>query len=554
MLAILSYLVFQTTQKYNYLLKKVFVLIKEDFSFSHQSKYISYMYNITRLIHLIIVIVWLCCSGCYQTRNRFTVSPQTPVEATDKVLREKLSAQSKKRLSANVIYESNPSSKNFPGMVRPSYSMTNNRFHFRHIKPDSADFILHEKMGYSDPEKFTLYCTGLYAVPGKPFYVTFSSKIFSTNDVAVVIGAHSDYLADYSDQDWRRLPAVTSYFVINDELKFASSPYGGLIYLAIKSNAPTIDAFLFFKNVVYAPYFKSGETDIGDWCKQLSNNKAPWGEIASDKVSITLPDSALQKIDDPQKILNLWDRIISTAYELAQIKAPLCRPVRFVVDEQISDGFMHAGYPIMLEHSVVNRTNCLDFLIDSNRLLTPSDGGANWGFFHELGHNLQNTEWVFEGTTEVTCNLFTLYVFDKVFKSRERAHPDIQSGHQRLLMNAYFEVGASYERYKKQDPFLALIPFMQLQEEFGWEPFKKVFKIYNDIQTDDTLHNLYTQKDKFNLYKIDRFIERLSVATNKNLVPFFRTWGIPGSQQLAKKLGHLNDWIPQELKPYIKER
>lgn len=33
----------------------------------------------------------------------------------------------------------------------------------------------------------------------------------------------------------------------------------------------------------------------------------------------------------------------------------------------------------------------------------------SWGLYHEMGHNRQKGEWTFEGCTEVTVNIFSLY-------------------------------------------------------------------------------------------------------------------------------------------------
>src|SRR5690606_5207718 len=126
---------------------------------------------------------------------------------------------------------------------------------------------------------------------------------------------------------------------------------GGLIYLAIKADAASADVLFRFKNAIQAPYYRYQKTTIQDWQQQLRNNRAPWGEIASEKIIITLPDSALQKIPDTGKLLKVWDEVVSTANELAQVESPFVRPLRIVIDEQTSVGFMHSGYPIMAENS-----------------------------------------------------------------------------------------------------------------------------------------------------------------------------------------------------------
>ncbi len=47
-----------------------------------------------------------------------------------------------------------------------------------------------------------------------------------------------------------------------------------------------------------------------------------------------------------------------------------------------------------------------------------------WGLFHELGHNHQAREWTFEGTGEVTCNLWSLYLSQNLCKIPDEAAHD----------------------------------------------------------------------------------------------------------------------------------
>lgn len=311
-----------------------------------------------------------------------------------------------------------PSSVNFPGAAKAGFELKSETFHFIHKKADSSQYNISKKFIASYPNLATWYSTGLYAVAGQPIYLDLRPKLYNT-EIYLIIGAHSDYLgsAYAANEDWRRMPGVVSGFVLDSNFRFASSPFGGLIYVVIGTDEPTVDAELTFKNVILAPHYQSGNTTTANWKKHLASNKAPWGEIASDKVIITLPDSALQKLKNPEEVLRQWDKILSCESNLAHLPAPFIRPMRMVVDEHIAAGFMRSGYPIMIHHSPSQGMLSLDIITNPAKLLLPSNGGANWGFFHEIGHNLQNLEWVFDGTSEVTCNLFTLYVFDSLIKT-----------------------------------------------------------------------------------------------------------------------------------------
>ena len=99
------------------------------------------------------------------------------------------------------------------------------------------------------------------------------------------------------------------------------------------------------------------------------------------------------------------------------------------------------------------------------------------------------------------------------------------------------------------------ILIMQVQKQFGWVSFKKVFKWYlehpshdfDNINSNDSLYK------KANEVKINRFVERLSVEVKRNLTGFFRTWGLPVDISADEKLKIYKVWIPEELKAYEKK-
>lgn len=93
---------------------------------------------------------------------------------------------------------------------------------------------------------------------------------------------------------------------------------------------------------------------------------------------------------------------------------------------------------------------------------------------------MQNIDWVFGGTTDVSCNFFSLYMSDRLVGERNGAHPGVSNQNTELMMRKYFSKGANYETWQ-QDPFLELIMFRQLQEAFDWESFKTGFRRYHEL-------------------------------------------------------------------------
>ncbi len=190
---------------------------------------------------------------------------------------------------------------------------------------------------------------------------------------------------------------------------------------------------------------------------------------------------------------------------------------------------MHAGYPLMTHLDVA------DLMLDKTRLESDAHGGV-WGLFHELGHNHQVRDWTFDGTGEVTANLFTLYVFDKVNGMPPRTLRDFSEEGRAKMLKAYLEDGPNFQEWKR-NPFLALLMYIQLQEAFDWKSFKSVFAEYSDLPLDE--------RPKDDGERRDQWMVRFSRTVERNLSPFFEAWGIPTSKEAQNSIAELPAWMPE---------
>ena len=187
---------------------------------------------------------------------------------------------------------------------------------------------------------------------------------------------------------------------------------------------------------------------------------------------------------------------------------------------------MHSGYPIMtfLDKSV------------EHSISTSELAAGSWGHFHELGHNHQQGDWTFDGTREVTCNLFSLYVMETVCgkppgQGHEAMKPDVVD----KRLRSYLGSTDKFFRWKS-DPFLALTMYDQLRAGFGWETYKKVFAEYRALPI--------TGRPKTDEEKRDQWLVRFSRAAGKNLGPFFEAWGVPTSASARQSIAGLPVWMP----------
>jgi len=103
----------------------------------------------------------------------------------------------------------------------------------------------------------------------------------------------------------------------------------------------------------------------------------------------------------------------------------------------------------------------------------------------------------------------------------------------------YVTEGRDFEQWKRK-PFLALIMYLQLQEQFGWEVYKEVFSEYSSLTENE--------RPKTDAEKRDQWMIRFSRATGYNLGPFFEAWNIPVSQEAREQIKQLPTWIPDYMK------
>ncbi len=440
-----------------------------------------------------------------------------------------------------------PSAKHFPGLLKEGYQSISKDIPIKHKKmPDHLRGI-NKKLGLSRnfnfPNDLTHYSTGLYAPAGVPIELIVPADL--RGKASVQIGIHTDTIPAQSSwhRHWRRMPYVTNSKALSDEKVTITSPFGGLIYINVDPEMQDLDSTLRISGGVQTARYIAGETTPEQFRAMLAQSPAPWGEFETDNLIITMSNEGLKKIKDPAESARVWQGIIGACYELAQIPEPFFRKQRIVLDEQISIGLMHSGYPVMAHHCEgVEHYEAEQFIYD------PSTLSAAWGFFHEIGHNMQNTtDWVFSGTSEVSVNLFSLYIYDQIIMGSDQSHDGVSAAATQKAMKEYFAGGAQYEDWKKS-PFLGLILFRQIRNEFGWDVYKKIFARFNESSLTNKPCYLPCESSG-DQRKIDNWVYHLSDITQRDLAPFFIAWGIPVSAGISDSTKQWRPWMPYSFNP-----
>ncbi len=439
--------------------------------------------------------------GRYPTES----SPLTPADSFDRMM---MACNTELLLLAPPAEtKANPAAKDFPGEVPASAPRINDRV---------------VEISTSVPR---WHGTGLYAAPGEAIRIAVPPQAVGKG-FNVRIGCHTDTL--WHLPLWKRVPDITRHEALGHAETTIAGAFGGLIYINVPDNVAPATLRFAISGAVEAPRFILGKTSLADWKATIRNLPGPWAELETEKIILSVPSEKIRKLDNPDELMTLWDRIMDAEADLAAMPHDRKSPERIVPDVQISGGYMHAGYPIM---------TWLDGSVETS-LSTEKISQGSWGHFHELGHNHQQKDWTFDGTGEVTCNLFSLYVMETICgKPPGQGHEAMQPAERDKRFRDYLAVADKSPKWKS-DPFLALTMYDQLRAAFGWETYKKVFAEYRALAPD--------ARPKNDGEKRDQWLTRFSRAAGKNLGPFFEAWGVPTSDAARQSIADLPAWMPPD--------
>ena len=368
--------------------------------------------------------------------------------------------------------------------------------------------------------------TGLYAAAGETITVTIPASLVEKG-YAVRIGCHSDTL--YHLDKWARAPDVTKTVPLQAPVTQVASAFGGLLYIEVPARpAEDTDFTATLSGAVAAPLFVLGQDDDATWNSEIKLRRAPWAELACDKMIVSVPTQVARMVKNPTELMTFWKKQVEAQDDISNQIAERKRPERMVADVQISAGFMHSGYPIMLHLPEAVE------MVTFNRIKFPG-----WGFHHEVGHNHQRGDFTFDGTVEVTNNVLAMYVYEAVLgKDWLIGHPNISEEARKAHVQKIKSAADKWQIWKS-DPFVALTTYIQLVQAFGWESWRQYLHSFADPSFGPAPANDDAKRDQF--------LVRYSKITKKNLGPFFAAWGIPVSASAKAEVSQFEDWMPQEM-------
>lgn len=350
--------------------------------------------------------------------------------------------------------------------------------------------------------------TGLYAPPGKTITLEVPQ---GAEHVSVQIGSQDDDLR--GAKTWSRVPLLTHFKKLNQGTIQVSSPYGGMIYLIPMKPAAGSKVNITISGAVQAPYYELGKTTQEQWDAMRADPMTPIAELKSERVVLNVPSEFIREVTNPEELMKTWDEIMNDADRLSgqSMNAPLPHtadryPRYYVVDRQITSGALHAGYPIMAPFGAGKDLVNLEYITTKA-----------WGYWHELGHEYQQSAWTWSDVGEVSVNIFSLYIQEQFGNPSEL----LKEKNGKTYYERAFEFLNSEDPdklYGKIDHYDRLVLFKQLQLAYGWELYTSIFTAYRELPKEDL--------PRTNQEQIDTFAVMASRLAGEDLTLFFTKWAV----------------------------
>jgi len=416
-----------------------------------------------------------------------------------------------------------PASKTFPGAVDPAAKRLDERI----VIPIQVG-----SQGLLEPGQvfYRWHSTGLYVPAGDKVKITINAGDLSQH-LKAQIGVHDDELG-HMDQFTRNENNLTRTFELSNLSTEIYSPFGGLLMINVPDTTSLKKINIRVSGAVRAPYFRLGVTSVKDWQVRIRDYPGPWAELASDKLILTVPAHRIRKLDDPEKLMRFWNEVMDADARLAAISTTRVHPERIIIDRQVAFGALFTT-----DRKIVapDDENCA-LMLDEDLMRKK----GSWGHFHELGHRHQFWGIDFNGLQEVTVNLYTMYIYDKVLHKGLYNHENIPSKEAVIgSIKKYMEDKPDFNKFCNE-PFLALKMYIELIENFGWQPIEQVFRQYRMLPA--------AQYPVSEADKRDYWFTCICAATGRDLSAFFDKWQIPITEKARASVKAYPGWLPEELK------
>lgn len=247
--------------------------------------------------------------------------------------------------------------------------------------------------------------------------------------------------------------------------------------------------------------------------------------VEGKNVMVSMPYRFFMKCRKPVDFIKQLDAVYEIYADLTDGIKPFNGDKIMILNVDNLIFHMSSGNPIL------SRQDRIEYIIEE--LEKSNYKNPSGGLMHELAHGFiigMKHYFVFGGgDNESWAAFLPFYAYQKLGLDIEnKAHE--WKGNAR----AYHKSGErDFERIKNE--YWLMIGFLHyIQEEYGWDVYKKLFKRYAElIRANDYPDFDETEK------KVNIFVKELSLAAGVNFARYFKRWGFPVSAATNRELKHL---------------
>jgi uncharacterized protein YkwD len=279
------------------------------------------------------------------------------------------------------------------------------------------------------------------------------------------------------------------------------------------------------------PFFYLGKTSPAQFKQQIDSLKrSDYVQLASDKVMITIPYEDYIK-SPARNLTNTFDtlhKVIDWENECAGFEgssrehSPTRLRLHYVVDTYNRNGDGYYMYATAYQIGML-RSNFTE-------LIHPELLCKGWGIWHETGHTNQQPSWKWKAVTEISVNIFSLYVQEKFELPSVLNKPDGFAKGVTIAENIKNYMASPDKDYNAQGQqnllFTKMFMFWQLKENYGWQLIRDIHRYFRENPAEGG-----TDQDK-----ADRFIYAVCFLTKSDLRPFFLKWGLKPADNMNSRI------------------
>jgi hypothetical protein len=254
--------------------------------------------------------------------------------------------------------------------------------------------------------------------------------------------------------------------------------------------------------------------------------------VEGKNVMVSMPYRFFAKCRKPVDFITQLDAVYEFYADLTDGVKPFYGNKIMILNVDNMSFHMSSGNPIL------SRQDRIEYIIEE---LEKSDyKNPSWGLMHELAHDFiigMKHRFVFgNGDNENWAAFLPFNACQKLGLEPEHNEHDWKD-----KVRAYHESGEhDFERIKNE--YWLMIGFLHhIQEEYGWDVYKKLFKRYAQLVRENDYPDIQKiiNDDEETEKKVNVFVKELSLAAKVNFAPYFKRWGFPVSQTTNKELKHL---------------